>query len=129
MDGTNGFRFILKEHASLGAGDLVEVVGFPSLTGPSPVLLEARARKIGVAPVPNARPLDADNLFRAENDAVRVRVEAVLLNLSDDQRTLELQTGLQRFVAQLDGNDRFAASPRALSGAPVWICRREAGWS
>ncbi|HTQ50294.1 MAG TPA: sensor histidine kinase [Candidatus Acidoferrales bacterium] len=117
MDGTNGFRFILKENASLGAGDLVEVVGFPSLTGPSPVLLEARARKIGVAPVPNARPLDADNLFRAENDAVRVRVEAVLLNVSDDQRTLELQTGLQRFVAQLDGNDRFAASARALSGA------------
>ncbi|MGH7993253.1 MAG: hypothetical protein ACREDQ_07045, partial [Limisphaerales bacterium] len=59
MDGTNGFRFILKEGASLGAGDLVEVAGFPSLTGPSPVLQEALARKIGVAPVPNARLLDA----------------------------------------------------------------------
>ena len=45
MDGTNGFRFILKEHASLGAGDLVEVVGFPSLTGPSPVLQEALRAK------------------------------------------------------------------------------------
>ncbi len=117
MDGTNGFRFILKEDASLGAGDLVEVAGFPSLTGPSPVLQEALARKIGVAPVPNARLLDADNLFRAENDAVRVRVEAVLLNLSEDQRTLELQTGLQRFVAQLDGSGRFAASRRAMSEA------------
>jgi signal transduction histidine kinase len=79
-------------------------------------LQEARARKIGVAPVPDARPLDADNLFGAENDAVRVRVEAVLLNLSEDQRTLELQTGLQRFVAQLDGNGRFATSRGALSG-------------
>ena len=117
MDGTNGFRFILKEHASLGAGDLVEVVGFPGLTGPSPVLQEAVARKIGVAPVPAPRPLDAYNLFRAENDAVRVRVEAVLLNLSEDQRTLELQTGLQRFVARLDGNGRFAPARRALSGA------------
>ncbi|HXR47767.1 MAG TPA: sensor histidine kinase [Candidatus Limnocylindrales bacterium] len=117
MEGTNGFRFILKENASLGAGDLLEVVGFPSLIGPSPVLQEAVARKIGVAPVPNARPLDAYNLFRAENDAVRVSVEAVLLNLSEDQRMLELQTGLQRFVAQLDGSGRFAASRRALSGA------------
>ncbi len=117
MDGTNGFRFILKENASLGAGDLVEVVGFPSLIGPSPVLQEAVARKIGVAPVPDTRPLNADNLFQAENDAVRVRVEAVLLSLSEDQRTLELQTGLQRFVAQLDGNGRFAPSRRALSGA------------
>ena len=51
MDGTNGFRFIPKEAVNLGIGDLVEVVGFPSLTGPSPVLQEALARKIGEAPV------------------------------------------------------------------------------
>ena len=50
MDRTNGFRFIPKETVNLRPGDLVEVVGFPSLTGPSPVLQEARARKIGVAP-------------------------------------------------------------------------------
>ncbi|HUA39320.1 MAG TPA: sensor histidine kinase [Candidatus Sulfopaludibacter sp.] len=117
MDGTNGFRFILKENANLGAGDLVEVVGFPALTGPSPVLQEALARKTGVAPVPNARPLDADNLFRAENDAVRVRVEAVLLSLSEDQRTLELQTGLQRFVARLEGGGKYATPRRVLSAA------------
>ena len=106
MDGTNGFRFIPKETLNLGAGDLVEVVGFPSLTGPSPVLREAVARKTGVAPVPDARIVAATNLFRAENDAVRVRVEAVLLNLSGDGRTLELQAGLQRFVARLDGDGR-----------------------
>ena len=108
MDGTNGFRFTPKETVNLGSGDLVEVVGFPSLTGPSPVLQEAIARKTGVAPVPAARPLDPTNLFLPENDAVRVRVEAVLLNLSDDRRTLELQAGLQRFIARLDGNIRAA---------------------
>jgi signal transduction histidine kinase len=117
MDGTNGFRFILKEAANLGNGDLVEVVGFPILTGPSPVLQEARARKIGVAPVSAARPLDPSGLFRAENDAIRVRVEAVLLNLNEDQRTLELQAGLQRFVARLNGNDRTIAPLPASSGA------------
>lgn len=101
MDGTNGFRFFLKQPMSLGNGDLVEVVGFPSLTGPSPVLLEAVARSTGVAPVPDARPLNSANLFRADNDAVRVRVEAVLLNASDNQRTLEVQAGLQRFVARV----------------------------
>ena len=117
MDGTNGFRFIPKEAVSLGNGDLVEVVGFPSLTGPSPVLQEALARKIGVAPLPAARPLDAGSLFRAENDAIRVRVRAVLLNLSRNQRTLELQAGLQRFVARLDGDGRVAAPQRASPGA------------
>jgi signal transduction histidine kinase len=120
MDGTNGFRFILKEPVSLTTGELVEVVGFPSLTGPSPVLQEAVARKAGVARLPAARPLDAAGLFRAKNDALRVRVEAVLLNLSQDQRTLELQAGLQRFVAHLADTGRSAApqpaSPRAGHG-------------
>jgi signal transduction histidine kinase len=116
MDGTTGFRFIPKGDAHLQVGDLVEVVGFPSLTGPSPVLQEALARKTGVAPLPEARPLDADNLFRAANDALRVRVRAVLLNLSGDRRTLELQAGLQRFVAHLDGEVGSAAPPPTSRG-------------
>jgi signal transduction histidine kinase len=106
MDGVNGLRFIPKEARSFEIGDLVEVVGFPSLTGPSPVLREAIARKVGVSTLPKARPLKAENLFRAEHDATRVSVEAVLLNLSADQRTLEMQTGLRRFVAFLDGDAR-----------------------
>ena len=101
MDGPNGFRFLPKETVNLAIGDLVEIVGFPDLTGPSPVLQEALARKIGVAASPQPRLLDADSLFRAENDAIRVRVEAVLWNLSADGRTLELQAGLQRFTAHL----------------------------
>ena len=117
MDGTNGFRFIPKEPVNLGNGDMVEVIGFPSLTGPSPVLQEAIVRKTDVAPVPAARTLEATNLFRPENDAVRVRVEAVLLNLSDDRRTMELQADLQQFVARLVGDSRRAATPPAAPDA------------
>lgn len=104
MDGTNGFRFIPTKTVSLAVGELVEVAGFPRLTGPSPVLEEAVVRKVGTAPLRDARPLDARFLFRAHNDAVRVKIEALLLSLSDDHRTLELQTGLKRFVARLDGD-------------------------
>lgn len=113
MDGTNGFRFIPKEPVSFTIGDLVEVVGFPNLTGPSPVLQEALARRISVAPLRDARPLDADDLFRAANDATRVSVDAVLLNMSADRQTLELQTGLRRFVARLDGDDKSVATQPA----------------
>jgi signal transduction histidine kinase len=109
MDGTNGFRFIPRSPESFAAGELVEVVGFPSLTGPSPVLQDAIARKVGVAPLRDARPVDAGGLFRAQNDAVRVKVEALLLSLSRDGRTLELQAGLKRFVARLDGADATAS--------------------
>jgi signal transduction histidine kinase len=105
MDGKSGFRFITKNTAKFSAGDLVEVVGFPRLTGPSPVLQEAEARKTGAAALPDPLPLDAGDLFRAENDALRVRVNALLLNVSGDRRTLELQAGLQRFVARLEDGE------------------------
>src|SRR5437879_3831009 len=64
MDGANGLRFVPTEPASLEVGDLVEVAGFPNLTGPSPVLREALARKVGVSPLPSARPLEADKIGR-----------------------------------------------------------------
>ena len=113
MDGTVGFRFQPRSLVNFAVGDLVEVVGFPNLTGSSPVLEDAVARKVGVAPLRDARPLDAADLFRANNDAVRVKVEALLLNLSQDRRTLELQTGLKRFVARVDdATDLPAATSR-----------------
>lgn len=103
MDGTNGFRFLPGKTDHYDVGELVEVVGFPSLTGPSAVLQEAIVRKVGMAPLRDARPLGAGELFRAQNDAVRVQVEALLLNVSQDRRTLEMQSGLNRFVAEVDG--------------------------
>src|SRR5882724_11114541 len=111
MDGTNGFRFLPRKVVSYEVGDLVEVVGFPNLTGSSLVLEEAIARKVGVAPLRDARPLDATALFRPHNDAVRVKIEALLLNLSQDRRTLELQAGLKRFVARLDDTTPGATPP------------------
>jgi signal transduction histidine kinase len=113
MAGTNGFRFVPKEPVNLAVGDLAEIVGFPNLMGPSPILQEALARKSGEAPLPQPRLLDADNLFRVENDSTRVRVEAVLLNVSADQRTLELQEVLQRFTAHLAHDGGPVASRRA----------------
>jgi signal transduction histidine kinase len=120
VDGATGFRFIPHEKLILAVGDIVEVVGFPNLTGPSPVLHEAMARKTGVAPLPPPRVLAANNLFRAENDSTRVRADAVLLNLSGDQRTLELQTGLQRFVAQL-GSEAATAQSSGRSRKPSGV--------
>ena len=105
MDGKSGVRFFPQEATSVNVGDMAEVVGFPSLTGPSPVLREAVARKTGTAPLPAPKPLDSENLFQSENDATHVRLEGLLLSLSADQRTLELQAGLRRFVARLNARN------------------------
>lgn len=101
MDGASGARFVPASPANVQTRDLVEVVGFPTLTAPSPVLHEAMVRKLGVVELPPPRPLGPENLFRAENDATQVRVDAVLLGMSADRRTLELQAGLRRFLARL----------------------------
>jgi signal transduction histidine kinase len=116
MDGASGLRFVPKDAASFEVGDIVEVVGFPSLTGPSPVLREAVARKIGAAPLPEARRLLADNLFQAEYDATRVRLDGVLLGVSADRQTLEMQSGLQRFLARVNGGTVNSSSRVRSSG-------------
>ena len=82
MDGTNGLRFIPKESVELHVGDLVEVVGFPILSGPSPALQEAVARKTGRSALPKPNRLWSENLFLGENDSTLVHVEAVWLNLN-----------------------------------------------
>jgi signal transduction histidine kinase len=106
-DGRNGLRFIAKKPEQLAAGDLVEVVGFPELSGASPVLREAVARKTGEGPLPEARTLPADHLIQSDYDATRVRVKGVLVSVRGTQAepVLEVQNGVRTFVARLDSTN------------------------
>jgi len=109
IDGTNGLRFLLNRAADLRVGDLVEVVGFPNVTGPSPILRQAVARKIGSSVLPPPKKLLPEKFFLAENDSVLVQIEAELLHMSgsENPQTLELQAGLRRFMARLDDRTAF----------------------
>jgi signal transduction histidine kinase len=111
-DGKNGLRFILKKPADLAAGDLVEVVGFPELSGASPLLREAVARKTGRAPLPPPKFL-ANDLIRADLDATRVRVDGVLVGVRETpaEKILEIQNGVRTFAARLDATNDFSGSP------------------
>jgi signal transduction histidine kinase len=107
MDGSNGVRFIVNHPAGLEVGDLVEAVGFPELSGASPVLREAVVRKTSHAALPKAKVIGADDLIRADLDSTQVRVKALLV----DQRTapteqaLEMRVGLRSFLALLSAPD------------------------
>ncbi len=103
MDGTNGLRFVPRAAVKLTAGDMVEVVGFPELGGPSPILREALVRSTGHAPLPEPRTLVEGLWAAGDLDATRVSVQALLLNLSKDQQdqVLGLQAGPHVFVARL----------------------------
>ncbi|HVU27454.1 MAG TPA: sensor histidine kinase [Verrucomicrobiae bacterium] len=112
MDETNGLRFFTRTPVTLAIGDKVEVVGFPLLGGPSPVLREAMARRIGHSPLPASRLLTDDSFFNGNYDSTLVTVEAQLANVSDDQKNqiLGLEAGTHMFVARLDRKLEIAES-------------------
>ncbi len=107
MDGPNGFRLELKMRAMLHAGDQLEVVGFPDVSGFSPVLRDAQIRKTGQAELPAPRRLSADTLLNGENDATRIYIEADVMGLSEDQdgQVLELRVDKRGFRARLKKED------------------------
>ncbi len=111
-DGTNGLRFVPKSDPQLVPGDLVEVVGFPDLNGPSPALREAIARKTGHAALPAPAQLSEETLVAGEHDAALVKVEARLVKASIDahEATLRMQAGPRTFIARLVNKPEFAQS-------------------
>ncbi len=107
MDGTNGLRFRAKQPLNLVAGDLVEAVGFPELSGAAPFLRAAEARKTGHAKLPEARMLASGDLSSLIHDSTLVRVEGVLSSsrLTPTNQVLEIQTGSWRFMARLQNEN------------------------
>lgn len=113
MDGNNGLQFILKKPVpDLVAGDTVEVVGFPGLNGPSPLLQDAVARKTGFRALPNPQTLQADHLIREDYDLTRVTVDGVLANVRQTPagQILEMQSGGRTFIARLNTKDNSVSS-------------------
>ena len=108
MDGQNGLQFVLKKPVpGLEAGDQVEVVGFPGLSGASPLLHEAVARKVGHAVPLKPRKLQPDNLIHAEYDSTFVEVEGLLVSVRETPagQALEMRSGVRTFMARLNTRD------------------------
>jgi signal transduction histidine kinase len=103
MDGIQGFRFEPKSPVELHAGDLVEVVGYPDLNGPSPILREALVRLTGRAGLPAAQHLSEAAMLNGKLDATLVSIEAHLtgITINHAEQVLELQAGTRNFVARL----------------------------
>jgi signal transduction histidine kinase len=101
-----GMRIIPTEAVNLHAGDRIEAVGYPEISGPSPVLHEAVVRKTGESPLPPARDI-ADSELTAEGlDSSWVRVEGKLVGMHSEQNTivLEMQAKTHLFLARLSSH-------------------------
>lgn len=123
-DGQIGVRVLARDGIDLRAGDLVEAVGFPQLGGPSPVLQEARMRRVGSAPLPEPVSVTANELLSGRHDSKLVRVEATLVNDTTygGQRSLELQAGARHFAARLKADPKLGPLEAGTRVEIVGVC-------
>ncbi|HWD94327.1 MAG TPA: ATP-binding protein [Verrucomicrobiae bacterium] len=107
MEGTNGFRAILKSPEHLQRGDLLEVVGFPDLNGPSPALHDAVVKTHGPVPLPRPVELANDAPVDGRLDATRVQVNALLTGWrhTEKDQVLEMRSGQRLWLARLPLHD------------------------
>lgn len=114
MDGPAGLQCVPRQAMQLRPGDLVQVVGFPDLAGPSPVLREAVIHKVGHAALPEPAVFSDETLLSDQHDSTLVRVDAQLVKLGADQKdqVLGLQAGGNSFIARVDTNSDFVQSLR-----------------
>ena len=103
MAGTNGLRFTPKTPGGFEVGDVVEVTGYPEISGMVPLLREASVRRMGHQPLPPARVCATDELLEGANDSTRVQIEATLVSQSADRsgQILECQSGPQMIAVRL----------------------------
>ena len=118
-DGDTTVRVLPQRRTAVSAGDLTEVVGFPELGGPSPVLREAVLRPTGEAPLPAPVVLPGEALFSKGHDGWLISVPARLIGLTgnETERLLELQSGSREFLARLA--NRQGALPRLIPGSQL----------
>ena len=109
MDGTNGLRFVPKQPPALKIGDLVDVAGFPELSGAAPLLDEAVARMTGHAALPEPKKLSSADLPASAQDSTLVQIEGLLTSARQTatNQILEIQAGSWRFLARLDAKNNF----------------------
>lgn len=104
LDHKVGFRILTPDPVALEAGDLIEAVGFPRVSGSPPVLQEAKIRKIGHAPLPAPVKLSAEQLLSLQHDSTLVQLDAKLINYTtrSDSEIFQLQAEKTHFEAKLN---------------------------
>jgi len=116
----------------LKAGDLVEAVGYPVISGASPQLWEALLRKTGAGVLPDVTPVTDSELSDGKLFSKRIRIEGNLAGLHTEDNTLvlQMQTRTRLFLARVS-NTRSLRSLRlgsrlSLTGIYVSNARNDA---
>lgn len=110
----NGLCFITAEPVGFKLGDRLDVVGFVDISGTSPLLRDAVVRQLGHEGRPAPRRLEAGALVNDDYDSTLVYIEGVLVGIAQrpDRIVLDMQSGLRRFNAVLNGRAGLKEMPK-----------------
>lgn len=116
QQGDSGLRVLPAEISptNIATGDLVSVIGYPTIAGPSPLLHEAFAQKIGHAALPAPKLLHESELKNSWLDSLLVSVNGKLNGWHREGNAvmLEMQSGAEPFLARLNSGNEMPAYPR-----------------
>ncbi len=114
-DDTGAIQVYVRDASPVHAGDIVDAVGFPRAGSFSPVLEDARIRRVGTEALPppvdvhDAGGLQGDR----DGDLVRIRGRIARVYTTPSETVLILETGKASLSAYLDVEDgaRFLTPP------------------
>jgi len=112
-----GLRVETKQSTPLLPGDVVEAVGFPEISGNSPILADAEFRVVRHGSEPPPIDVSARQLLEGDYDAVSVRVEGRVLEKS--LLSLNKSLLLQNDGVVFDGFWAQGAENKTLSSVPI----------
>ncbi|HTB85027.1 MAG TPA: histidine kinase [Candidatus Sulfotelmatobacter sp.] len=102
-------------------GDVVEVNGVTRSGGYAPCITKPHWTKVGVAPLPEAKPVTVDQLMSGAEDSQRIEITGVIRNawLSEEGPAVELTSGGYRLRAILQSP--WGTNLQSLVGAEVLV--------
>jgi diguanylate cyclase (GGDEF)-like protein len=105
MDSEDGIFITAQDPTPVRPGDLLDVVGFPSLGDYTSYLDGALVRRLGSAPIPPPVPLGTAQAFSGAHDAEPIQMEGVLLERygagGEGTRSFQLGDAGRKFIAVL----------------------------
>jgi signal transduction histidine kinase len=103
MDKVRGIRVSTVQATDVRFGEEVEVVGYPDISGPAPLLREAILRKTGQTAEPIPLIMDGSKLMQENAESMLVRISATLMGIHSepDSHVLEMNAGGHLFLARI----------------------------
>jgi len=102
-------------------GDVVEISGETHPGAFAPIISSPVWRKIGTAPLPEARPVGIESIEAGQEDGQRVQVSGIVRRIGFEGRWMIIDLAVGRYRLLVYTKDRPMGNPQALVGARVTV--------